>query len=548
MLLLSKMKRRGAMSVSVAANVRIIPAKPQAVDTNNQCKRLNVAAYCRVSTEQEEQQNSYQVQIEYYTSYISSNPEWSFAGIFADEGISGTQTKNRTEFNRMIKMCKKKKIDLVLCKSTSRFARNTVDCLEYIRLLKSLGIGVIFEKENINTLTAQSEFILALYSSFAQAESESISKNITLGNQMAFKEGKVRYQYKHWLGYKKGEDGKPQIVPEEAETVKTVFRLFLEGKSYNGIVKYMNDNNYVNRSTTGQWVSSMVKRILENEKYIGDSILQKTFTVDCITHKNVRNKGERPMYYVSDCHPAIIDKDTFNRVQQEIARRNSKRSASTKNPTEQSKYSSKYALTELLICGECGTACRRCRWTSHNRDRTVWRCINRLEHGPKYCKSPAIDEKPLHNAIVRAINEFYNCADDVANVLKTATDSVLSGTKGSDIQQIEQRLKDIDNARKEFINLIATGTCAADSLDNEFAKLFEEEEQLSQTLLSLKSQADSEQNKLAEELKAEIGNTSFRLEEYDDVLVRKVVECVKVLNIGEISVAFKGGYEIKSKL
>lgn len=534
--------------METAPNVRIIPVTQQAVDGKSKSRRLNVAAYCRVSSESDEQQNSYQVQIEYYSNYILSNPEWNLVDIFADEGISGTQTKNRTEFNRMIRMCKKKKIDLILCKSTSRFSRNTVDCLDYVRLLKSLGIGVIFEKENINTLTAQSEFILALYSSFAQAESESISKNITLGNQMAFKEGKVRYQYKHWLGYKKGEDGKPQIIPEEAEAVKTVFRLFLEGKSYNGIVKYMKDNNYVNRSSTGQWVSSMVKRILENEKYIGDSILQKTFTVDCITHKTVRNKGERPMYYVSDCHPAIIDKDTFHRVQQEIVRRNSKRSASTKNPTEQSKYSSKYALTELLICGECGTACRRCRWTSHNRNRTVWRCIRRLEHGPKYCKAPTIDEQPLHNAIVRAINEFYNCGDDVAKVLKSAAETVLSGTIGNEISQIKQRLKDIDQARNDFVNLIATGACATASLDDEFARLFEEEEQLSQALLSLKSQADSEQNELADEIKTEIDNSSFELEEYDDILVRKVIECVKVLNIEEIAVTFKGGYEIKSKL
>lgn len=181
--------------MKAAANVRIIPAKQQVVDGRPQFKRLNVAAYCRVSTEQEEQQNSYQVQIEYYTNYINSNPEWTLAGIFADEGISGTQTKNRTEFNRMIRMCKKKKIDLVLCKSTSRFARNTVDCLDHIRLLKSLGIGVIFEKENINTLTTQSEFILSLYSSFAQAESESISKNITLGNQMAFITSATKYRY-----------------------------------------------------------------------------------------------------------------------------------------------------------------------------------------------------------------------------------------------------------------------------------------------------------------------------------------------------------------
>ena len=534
--------------MEAAANVRIIPAKKQVVDSNNQYRRLNVAAYCRVSTEQEEQQNSYQVQIEYYTNYISSNPEWTLAGIFADEGISGTQTKNRTEFNRMIRMCKQKKIDLVLCKSTSRFARNTVDCLDHIRLLKSLGIGVIFEKENINTLTAQSEFILSLYSSFAQAESESISKNVTLGNQMAFKEGKVRYQYKYWLGYKKGKDGKPEIIAEEAEAIKTVFRLYLDGMSYNEIAKYMNAHNYPNRSSTNQWITIMVKRILENEKYIGDCLLQKTYTVDCISHKTAKNNGERTMYYVSDCHPAIIDKNTFNRVQQEIARRNSKRSASIRNPTEQSKYSSKYALTELLICGECGTACRRCRWTSHNRDRTVWRCINRLEHGPKYCKSPTIDEAPLHNAIVRAINEFYNCSNDVAVILKSATDTVISGSGDGEIRQIEQRLKDIDQARNDFVNLIATGACASNSLDDEFSRLYNEEEKLSQKLISLKAQAKTKSNELADTIKADIDNSSFKLHQYDDVLVRKTIECVKILSKEEISITFKGGYEIKAKL
>lgn len=534
--------------MKAAPNVRLIPAKSNSIDNTCGHKRLNVAAYCRVSTEQEEQQNSYQVQIEYYTNYISSNPEWKLAGIFADEGISGTQTKNRTEFNRMIRMCKKRKIDLVLCKSTSRFARNTVDCLDYIRQLKGLGIGVIFEKENINTLTAQSEFILALYSSFAQAESESISKNITLGNQMAFKEGRVRYQYRHWLGYKKGDDGKPEIIPEEAESIKMVYKLFLDGMSHKGIARYMNDHNYPNRSSTGLWINTMVKRILENEKYIGDCLLQKTYTVDCISHKAVKNNGERPMYYVSDCHPAIIDRDTFNRVQQEIARRNSRRSGSTKNLTEQSKYSSKYALTELLICGECGTPCRRCRWTSHNRDRTVWRCLNRLEHGPIYCKSPAIDEQPLHDAIVRAINEFYNCSDDVVDILKGAIDTVLLGSSYTEIQQIKQRLKEIDNARKDFINLIAAGTYDPDYFDDEFAKLYDEEEKLSQKLLSLNAQTVTGSNELADTIKADIDSSIFQIEQYDDVLVRKIVEYVKVLSKEEISVTFKGGYEVKIDL
>ena len=254
------------------------------------------------------------------------------------------------------------------------------------------------------------------------------------------------------------------------------------------------------------------------------------------------------MYYVSDCHPAIIDKNTFNIVQQEIARRNAKRSVYTNTITEQGRYNSKYALTELLICGECGTAYRRCRWTSHNRNRTVWRCINRLEHGPKYCKSSTIDEEPLHNAIVRAINEFYNCSDEAAKVLKSAADTVLSGLNDDEIKQIEQRLKDIDQARNDFVNLIATGATAPDSLDDEFARLYSEEEKLSQKLVSLKAQGKAEQSELADNIKAVIDKSSFELHQYADVLVRKVVECVKILSKEEISVTFKGGYEIKSEL
>lgn len=534
--------------METAPNVRIIPVTQQAVDGKSKSRRLNVAAYCRVSSESDEQQNSYQVQIEYYTNYILSNPEWNLVDIFADEGISGTQTKNRTEFNRMIRMCIKKKIDLILCKSTSRFSRNTVDCLDNVRLLKSLGIGVIFEKENINTLTAQSEFILALYSSFAQAESESISKNITLGNQMAFKDGKVRYNYKYLLGYKKGDDGKPVIIPEEAEVIRLIFKLYIDGGSTHTIAQELNNKEYPTRSKSGKWSAMLIKRILQNEKYIGDCLLQKTYTIDCISHKAVKNNGERPMYYVSDCHPAIIDKNTFNIVQQEIARRNAKRSVCTNTITEQGRYNSKYALTELLICGECGTAYRRCRWTSHNRDRTVWRCINRLEHGPKYCKSPTIDEQPLQDAIVRAINEFYNCGDDVAKVLKSAAETVLSGTIGNEISQIKQRLKDIDQARNDFVNLIATGATTLDSLDDEFARLYSEEEKLSQKLLSLKAQGEAEQNELVDSIETDINNASFELEEYDDVLVRKVVECVKILSKEEISVTFKGGYEVKAEL
>ncbi len=528
--------------MAVSPNVTIIPAKRKTAE-NRQYRQLRVAAYCRVSTEQEEQQNSYQVQISYYTDLINRNKDWLLAGIFADEGISGTQTKKRTEFNRMIRLCKQKKIDLILCKSTSRFARNTVDCLENVRLLKSLGIGVIFEKENVNTLTMTSEFMIALYGSFAQAESESISKNVSLGVQMSFREGKVRYQYKNWLGYQKGEDGKPEIVPDEAETVRLIYEKFLDGYSSGDIAKLLNETGRPTVHGRLDWRSDGILRILRNEKYAGDCLLQKTYTIDCISHKTVKNNGERTMYLVSDAHPAIINRDTFNLVQQELARRNSKRKVSDKAITEQGKYSSKYALTELLICGECGTPFRRCTWNVHGKKRIVWRCISRLDHGNRYCKnSPTIHEEPLHRAIVKAINEFYNCSDEVAEILRNSAEKVLSGLADNEIQAIENRLKEIEKARNDFIDLIAEKACDEDSLDGEFAKLFAEEENLSSKLMTLKSQNTAEKSNPEID---KITSNKFELEQFNDIIIRKVIECVKVLSKTEILIIFKGGFEVK---
>ncbi len=326
----------------------IIPAKAQTEINRSKYQQLRVAAYCRVSTAEEEQQNSYQVQIAYYTDLINRKKEWTLVNVFADEGISGTQTKKRTEFNRMIRMCKNKKIDLVITKSISRFARNTVDCLEYVRQLKDLGIGVIFEKENINTLTMTSEFMISLYGSFAQAESESISKNVSWGKEKAYREGKVQFQYKYLLGYKKGADGKPEIVPEDAEIVRMIYKLFLDGYSMRHIKKVLEGGGYLTATGKKTWNESLISSILKNEKYVGDALMQKTYTLDCITHKVVKNHGERPMYLVTDHHDPIVDRDTFNRVQQELARRISKRKISDKTVTEQGKYSSKYALTDDL--------------------------------------------------------------------------------------------------------------------------------------------------------------------------------------------------------
>ena len=537
--------------MSTAPNVTVIPAKVQTAESRDKYHQLRVAAYCRVSTELEEQQNSYQVQIAYYTDLINKKKEWTLAGIFADEGISGTQTKKRTEFNRMIRMCRNKKIDLVITKSISRFARNTVDCLEYVRQLKDLGIGVIFEKENINTLTMTSEFMIALYGSFAQAESESISKNVSWGKEKAYREGKVQFQYKHLLGYKKGADGKPEIIPEEAETVKLIYTMFLDGHSMKNIALILHVKGIHTKTRSTEWRTNTITRILQNEKYVGDALLQKTFTSDCITHKAVKNHGERPMYLVTNHHDPIIDRDTYNRVQQELARRNSKRKISDKTVTEQGKYSSKYALSELLICGHCGTPYRRTTWAARGKKQIVWRCLSRLEHGKKYCPdSPTIKEEQLHRGILRAINNYYSCRNDIVRILKANIGSVLECQGQEEILSVEKRLKEIDQARTDLVNLIASGGCDEDKLDSEFAKLYAEEQGLSERLTMLKSQ-----NKTSEETQAKldkimdmIEHEKFELETFDNVLIRKLIECVKILSKTEILVIFKGGYEVRTEI
>ena len=534
-----------------APNVTVIPAKVQTAENRDKYHQLRVAAYCRVSTEQEEQQNSFAVQVAYYTDLINKKKEWTLAGIFADEGISGTQTKKRTEFNRMIRMCNNKKIDLIITKSISRFSRNTVDCLQYIRQLKELGIGVIFEKENINTLTMTSEFMIGLYGSFAQAESESISKNVSWGKEKAYREGKVQFQYKYLLGYKKGEDGKPEIVPEEAETVRLIYTLFLDGYSMSRIKKLLENKGILTSQGNKVWNESLIRSILKNEKYVGDALLQKTFTVDCITHRVVKNNGERPMYLVTDHHTPIIDRDTFDRVQQEIARRNSKRKISDQTKTEKGKYSGKYALSELLICGQCGTPYRRRIWTKNGNKQVVWRCISRLEHGRRYCPdSPTIKEENLHRGIIRAINNYYSCRDDIKRILKANISSVLECQGQEEILATEKRLKEIDQARTDLVGLIASGGCDEDTLGGDFAKLYAEEQDLNERLKMLKSQnqTSAETKQKLDKVTEMIEHEKFELETFDNVLVRKLIECVKVLSKNEILVIFKGGYEVRTEI
>lgn len=533
-------------------NMRIvmIPAKTQE-EIKKAEKCLKVAAYCRVSTDEEEQKNSYQAQIEYYTDKINKNPEWEMAGIFADEGITGTQAKKRPEFLKMIRLCRQGKIDVILTKSLSRFARNTVDSLNYIRELRTLGIAVISEKENINTLTAESEMLITIMSCFAQAESESISKNVAWGIRQSFKNGNVPMQYKKLLGYKKGADGNAEIVSDEAEIVKEIYRCYLDGASLNQIADMLNNRGLTTKGSNSPYRKEVIQRILTNEKYTGDALLQKTYITDCITKKSRKNNGELPMYLVKNHHEPIISRTDFNRVQEEMARRSAKRSIAEKlTKTEQGKYSAKYALSELLICGECGSHYRRVTWTAKGFKEIKWRCINRIQYGKKNChSSPTIDEQALHKAIISAINEFCEVKDEVAKALRESITEVLDPNLNGSIQAAQQRIDELAHNIDELIKLATVPETAATAMAD-IEKFSEEMKTLREFIETEKAKQIAVQRGSAEldAILKQLEKEDFKMTEYDDVAVRQLIEKVTVESKDTITITFKGGFEVRKEL
>lgn len=530
--------------------VVVIPAK--SCEENKQAaKCLRVAAYCRVSTDDEEQKTSYEAQIGYYTEKINQNPEWQMAGIFADEGISGTQAQKRPEFLKMIRLCRQRKIDIILTKSLSRFARNTVDSLGYIRELRALGIAVISEKENINTLTAESEMLITIMSCFAQAESESISKNVSWGVRQSFKNGNVPMQYARLLGYRKGHDGNAEIIPEEAEVVKEIYRCYLDGMSMNLIADRLNEKGLTTKGGSSPYRKMVVQRILTNEKYTGDALLQKTYLTDCITKKMRKNNGELLMYLVKNHHEPIISRSDFNRVQEEMARRSAKRTIADKlTKTGQGKYSAKYALSELLICGECGEHYRRVTWTAKGFKEIKWRCVSRIQYGKKKChSSPSVDEQALHRAIVSAINEFCEVKDDVAKALRESITEVLDPNQNGSIQAAQQRIDELARNMDELIKL-ATVPETAENAMSDIAK-FSEEMKILREFIEIEKAKQTEVKHSSNELSnvlQRLEKEDFTLTEYDDIVTRQLIEQITVESKDTITVTFKGSFEVRKEL
>ena len=532
--------------------VIIIPPKPELQQTAAVTKQLRVAAYCRVSTKEEEQASSYEAQCEYYTDKIMSNKEWTMAGIFADEGITGTSTKKRTEFLRMIRQCKQKKIDLILTKSIQRFARNTLDCINYTRIRRQLGIGVLFEKENINSLPADSEFMITMYGAMAQSESESISGNIRRGRQMHAKVGTLKIPC-HWLyGYKKDAGGKFCIIPEQAEVVREIYERYKNGASLRNLKDWLEENQIKTVLGTADWSISVIKGILTNEKYCGDVLLQKTFCTDVISKKIVKNVGQMAQYYMPDHHEAIVSREQYNAVKAEMARRSALRSPSKEAVTGRSCYTSKYALSDRLFCGECGTLYRRKTRNVKGNIYHEWRCISRLEYGKKYChESPTLWEIPLQNAILAAINSAMSVKTALVDQIKNVVSLELLPVQGQTMSlvDIERRLAQLD---EQFQRLLAEAIDAEnkEACNAQFAEILAEQTALKkqkETILQGSADADRVSTRMKQAEQA-IENTAQTITEWNENAVRQIVERVTVLSADEILVRIKSGAEIKQRL
>jgi len=399
----------------------MIPARktpyPSFGQSLNQAVKRRVAGYARVSTNREDQENSFDAQVKYYTNYIKNRTDWVFVEMYTDDGFSATSTAKREGFKRMITDALDGKIDLIVTKSVSRFARNTVDSLSTIRNLKEKGVEVYFEKENIWTFDGKGELLITIMSSLAQEESRSISENCTWGQRKRFADGKVSVPYSRFLGYDKGENDTLKINEDEAVIVRLIYKMFLEGATPHGIAKHLTERGIPSPGGKAIWGATTVKSILTNEKYKGDALLQKSFTTDFLTKKKKANEGEIPQYYVENAHPAIIEPAVFELVQREILKRK----------TAENRHSGIGVFASRIKCGNCGSWYGSKVWHSNSKYRQIiYQCNHKFKNGTK-CKTPHFSEKDLKQLFVKAFNVFYvnrvDIAKDYDEIISILTDT-----------------------------------------------------------------------------------------------------------------------------
>ena len=497
-----------------------------------------IVFYGRVSTQHEAQVDALGNQMQWYDDQLRYHPNWQVVDRYIDEGITGTSAKKRPAFMKMLSDAKCGKFDLIVTREVCRFARNTVDSIQYVRILKQFGVTVIFEKENINTSTMNSEMLLTVLSAFAQAESESISQNISRGKRMGFSHGRFSFPYAQMLGYRKGADGQPEIIPEQAELIRIIYTSYLHGDSLQIIKSKVEAGGYKTVRGNTTWSTQALLRILQNEKYCGDVLLQKTFTDNVLTGGPKKNTGQLPQYYIENNHEGIVTKQMYREVQAEIARRNSK-SCANRRKQKRGRYNSKYALSERLYCGECGSPYKRVTWNIHGRKEIVWRCVNRVTYGTKFChNSPSVQEEVLHQTLLRAIQNLAdNYTDEVAMQINGILHDLQGGT--TELEELQQKLAD---ARQEFDRLLDLSLeCDASFLDDKVKRVSKEIDGLKKRIEVL----TANQQKAADP-QYQLSAEDFQIKEYSDALVARIVEKVIVLSADEIKIEFVGGYTVNT--
>jgi len=524
----------------VASSIRVIPAIVNQISaqTNQRNTKRRTAAYARVSTDSEEQQTSYEAQVDYYTKYIKGRNDWEFVKIYTDEGISAVNTKKREGFNAMVADALAGKIDLIVTKSVSRFARNTVDSLSTVRNLKEKGVEVYFEKENIYTFDGKGELLITIMSSLAQEESRSISENVTWGRRKRFSDGVVAMPYKRFLGFEKGEDGTPKIVEKEAEIVRMIYGMFMEGKTPSAIAKHLTEKGIPTPGGKARWQVSTVDSILTNEKYKGDALLQKRFTVDFLSKKIKENEGEVPQYYVENSHPAIIEPDEFDAVQGEIERRKKHGQRIVgQNP-----------LSGKLICGECGGFYGSKVWSSNSKyRRVIWQC-NEKYRGETKCKTPHVTEDNVKHKFVEAFNSVLEYKTElIANCR-------LAQKKIGDCSEIENEIYELQREMDVVAELSRTAI-----YENASAAINQHEWHERNSGHLERHREVSERVSKLKELKRERKNTSYGmesfivsmqshselLEEFDDKLWMAVIDKVIVNTNDRLILIFRDGTEVE---
>ena len=528
--------------------VEVIPATWNPADESvREIRKLRVAAYCRVSTELEQQQSSYDIQIEYYTRHIMQNPNWIFVGVFADDGRSATNTFRRYDFNQLMDQCLKGKVDMIITKSISRFARNTVDCISWVRKLREKNVAVYFEKENLNTLDDSTEMILTILSSQAQEESRAISTNVKWGYARKFEKGESTRQRSY--GFRKAPTGEMCIVEEEAAVIRNMARWFLDGDSLERIKHRLEDAGI--ETTTGKrtWSTGTIYNILTNEKIMGDVLLQKTFTADYLTKRRVKNSGQQKQYYVKNHHEAIIPKTVYYKIQEEIARRSSLKKAGTrKGKTAQGVYSSKYALTGIMVCNECGAHYRRTTWAKNGKKVIVWRCINRLEHGTKRChESPTLKEEVIQEAIMGKLHSL-SIDQEEENFLNGVKEDILRAAKvvggACTEEEIDKTIEELRDQLMDYVGMAAREHGGENWYSDRMRKLGLQISELKRRRESIREQEKirDEYEYLDQEISRIIGETGGATgAEFDNIFIRQIVREIRVISKNKLQIQLRTG-------